>query len=86
MRKKAKEYGTCLAVEGGSVKERRFVLIEDAITAKGAVADAVRLVEDTGASVLGVVCAIWRGEGATRIAAVPQLPVFAAMTRDDLLA
>ena len=26
VRKKAKEYGTCLAVEGGSVKGRRFVL------------------------------------------------------------
>jgi len=85
VRKTAKEYGTCLAVEGGDVTGKRVVLIEDVITTGGAVADAVRLVEAAGARVTAVVCAIWRGEGAPRIAALPDLPVFAAMTRDDLL-
>ncbi|MGN7930604.1 orotate phosphoribosyltransferase [Sphingopyxis sp. 22461] len=85
VRKEAKEYGTCLAVEGGGVEGKRVVLIEDVITTGGAVADAAGLVEDAGAEVIGVVCAIWRGNGLPQIAALPELPVFAAMTKDDLL-
>ena len=86
VRKKAKEYGTCLAVEGLGVEGKRVVLIEDVITTGGAVADATRLVQGAGANVVGVVCAIWRGEGVPRIAGLPDIPVMAAMTKDDLLA
>lgn len=86
VRKKAKDYGTCLAVEGGDVTGKHVVLIEDVITTGGAVADAARLVEGAGANVIGVVCAIWRGDGPPRIAGLPNLPVFAAMNKDDLLA
>ncbi|WP_375429573.1 orotate phosphoribosyltransferase [uncultured Sphingomonas sp.] len=85
VRKKAKEYGTCLAVEGLGVKGKRVVLIEDVITTGGAVADAARLVREAGANVIGVVCAIWRGDGTPRIVHLPDLPVMAAMTKDDLL-
>ncbi len=85
VRKQAKDYGTCLAVEGGSVVGKRVVLIEDVITTGGAVADAARLVRDAGAEVIGVVCAIWRGEGAPAIAGLPGLPVAAAMTKSDLI-
>jgi orotate phosphoribosyltransferase len=84
VRKKAKDYGTCLAVEGGSVLGRRVVLIEDVVTTGGAVADAARLVREAGAEVVGVVCAIWRGEGDARIEALPDLAIAAAMTRVDL--
>lgn len=86
VRKKAKDYGTCLAVEGSDVVGKRVVLIEDVITTGGAVVEAVRLVEAAGADVLGVVCAIWRGDGAPQIPSLPNLPVMAAMTKDDLLA
>jgi len=85
VRKQAKDYGTCLAVEGGSVAGRRVVLIEDVITTGGAIVDAARLVRAAGAEVVGVVCAIWRGEGPPGIAALPDLPVAAAMTKDDLI-
>lgn len=84
VRKQAKAYGTCLAVEGGNVAGKRVVLIEDVITTGGAVADAARLVGAAGASVIGVVCAIWRGEGPPKIVAMPDLPVFAAMNKTDL--
>jgi orotate phosphoribosyltransferase len=84
VRKKAKDYGTCLAVEGGDVRGKRVVLIEDVITTGGAVADATRQVRLAGAEVLAVVCAIWRGEGVPKISAVPDLPVAAAMTKADL--
>src|SRR6218665_501236 len=85
VRKQAKDYGTCLAVEGSDVVGKRVVLVEDIITTGGAVADAARLAEQAGANVIGVVCAIWRGDGPPKIAAAPRLPVFAAMVRDDLL-
>jgi len=84
VRKKAKDYGTCLAVEGGDVRGKRVVLIEDVITTGGAVADATRQVREAGAEVLGVVCAIWRGDGEPRIANLPDLAVVAAMTKADL--
>jgi orotate phosphoribosyltransferase len=86
VRKKAKAYGTCLAVEGGSVEGKRVVLIEDVITTGGAVVDAARLVREAGGDVIGVVCAIWRGEGLPGITALGDLPIAAAMTRDDLIA
>ncbi len=84
VRKAAKSYGTCLAVEGGEVAGKRVLLVEDVITTGGAVADAVGLVEAAGAQVIGVVCAIWRGEGAPHIAALPDLPVHAVLTRAAL--
>lgn len=83
VRKEAKAYGTCLAVEGGSVSGRKVVMIEDVITTGGAVRDAHRLLEEAGAVVLAVACAIWRGPGEPRIGGL-DLPVLAALTRDDL--
>ncbi len=85
VRKEAKNYGTCLAVEGADVASKRIVLIEDVITTGGAVVEAVKLVEAAGGNVVGIVCAIWRGDGAPRIASLPDLTVSAAMTKDELL-
>jgi orotate phosphoribosyltransferase len=84
VRKKAKEYGTCLAVEGGDMRGRRVVLVEDVITTGGAVVDAARLVREAGAEILAVVCAIWRGDGPAALTALPDTPVFAALTKADL--
>jgi len=84
VRKNAKEYGTCQAVEGGELGGKRVVLIEDVITTGGAVGDAARLAREAGGEVIAVVCAIWRGEGPPRIEAIPDLPILAAMTKEDL--
>lgn len=43
VRKAAKDYGTCQAVEGAAVAGRRIVLIEDVITTGAAVAEAAQL-------------------------------------------
>ena len=83
VRKQAKAYGTCLAVEGGSVDGRAVAMIEDVITTGGAVRDAHRLLLDAGARPVAVVCAIWRGEGPPRIEGL-DLPILAALTPDDL--
>jgi orotate phosphoribosyltransferase len=84
VRKQAKTYGTCRAVEGAQVGGRRVVIIEDVITTGGAVADAVALLRAEGAQVTTVVCAIWRGAGEPRIAAAPDLQVKPALTDADL--
>jgi orotate phosphoribosyltransferase len=86
VRKKAKTYGACRAVEGGETIGRRTVIVEDVISTGGAVADAARLLAEDGAELIAVVCAIWRGEGPPSIAALPDLPVLAAFTATDLVA
>jgi orotate phosphoribosyltransferase len=83
VRKEAKTYGTCLAVEGGDVSGKQVVMIEDVISTGGAVRDAKAQLDAAGATVIAVVCAIWRGDGAPRIEGVG-VPVFAAMTAADL--
>ena len=83
VRKEAKAYGTCLAVEGGSVQGRKVVMIEDVISTGGAVRDAYHQLTAAGAEVLGVVCAIWRAGGEPRIEGL-DLPILPALTQDDL--
>lgn len=84
IRKEAKTYGTCRAIEGQDVAGKKVTFIEDVITTGGAVADAYGLASQEQAQVLAVVCAIWRGEGAPRIANAPDLAVLPAFTRNDL--
>lgn len=84
VRKEAKTYGTCRAIEGQDVAGKRVTFIEDVITTGGAVADAYQLAGHEGADVRAVVCAIWRGEGPLAIRGVPGLAVRPVFTRDDL--
>jgi len=84
IRKEAKTYGTCRAIEGQDVAGKKITFIEDVITTGGAVADAYQLASDEKANVLAVVCAIWRGEGDPHIKNAPYLPVSPAFTRADL--
>jgi orotate phosphoribosyltransferase len=84
VRKEAKTYGTCRAIEGQDVAGKKVTFIEDVITTGGAVADAFELAQQEGADILAVVCAIWRGEGAPRITNAPELAVYPVFTRADL--
>ena len=84
VRKAAKDYGTCQAVEGIDVRGRRVVIIEDVISTGGAVLDATALIRGAGGVVVAVVCAIWRGEGRPSIKGLPDLPVFPALTKAEL--
>jgi orotate phosphoribosyltransferase len=84
VRNSAKSYGTCRAVEGTNVRDRRVVIVEDVITTGGAVVDAARLLAAEGAVVTSIVCAIWRGGEQMAIAALPQVPVYAALTEAEL--
>ncbi|WP_168879627.1 orotate phosphoribosyltransferase [Rhizobium sp. P28RR-XV] len=84
VRKEAKTYGTCQAIEGQDVAGRRVTFIEDVISTGGAVKDAYHLAIGSQAHILAVVCAIWRGEGAPAIQGLPRLPVLPVFTRADL--
>lgn len=84
IRKEAKSYGTCKAVEGLDIKGRKVTFIEDVITTGGAVIDAARLVSAEGADILAVVCAIWRGNGEPAIPGSPGLPVLPALLASQL--
>jgi orotate phosphoribosyltransferase len=84
VRKEAKEYGTCRAIEGQDVDGKKVTFIEDVITTGGAVSDAYQLATDEGADVQAVICAIWRGEGDPRILKTPGLTVLPVFTREDL--
>lgn len=84
IRKEAKSYGTCKAVEGLDIKGKKVTFIEDVITTGGAVVDAARLVSAEGADILAVVCAIWRGNGEPAIPGLPGLPVLPALLASQL--
>ena len=84
VRKEAKAYGTCRAIEGQDVAGKKVVFIEDVITTGGAVSDAYLLATAEGADILSVVCAIWRGEGAPHIKGVSGLLVQPVFTRQNL--
>ena len=86
VRKAPKTYGTRRSVEGGDVAGRNVVIIEDVITTGGAVSDAAGLLRGDGAQLIAVVCAIWRGLGAPAIIALPDVPVFPALTEAQLSA
>lgn len=83
VRKEAKTYGTCLAVEGGDLTGRRVAIIEDVISTGGAVREAKARLDEAGAITVAVVCAVWRGGGPPAIEALGA-PVYAALTLEDL--
>ena len=63
VRKKAKEYGTCKIAEGGQVRGRKLLIVEDVVTSGGAILDAARALREEGAELDGVVCVIDRESG-----------------------
>jgi orotate phosphoribosyltransferase len=63
-RKKAKEYGTRLQVEGGVGSGERVTIVEDVITSGGAALDAIRVLRDIGCEILAVLCVVDREAGA----------------------
>jgi orotate phosphoribosyltransferase len=60
VRKQAKEYGTCKIAEGGTVRGRKLLIVEDVVTSGGAILDAAKALRDEGAVLGPVVCVIDR--------------------------
>ncbi len=84
VRKEAKEYGTCNLAEGGPVKGRKLVIIEDVVTSGGAILDAVRELRKLGAEVSEVICVINRESGGPENLAAEGLTLTALFTRSEL--
>jgi orotate phosphoribosyltransferase len=65
VRKQAKEYGTCKIAEGGQVKGRRLLIVEDVVTSGGAILDAAKALVEEGAILDQVICVIDRESSGT---------------------
>lgn len=64
IRNQKKEYGTNKQLEGRLEKGDRVLLIEDVVTTGGQILEAAKVIQDNGASVVGVVAVVDRMEGA----------------------
>jgi orotate phosphoribosyltransferase len=62
-RKKAKEYGTCLQVEGGVENGEKVTIIEDVITSGGAAIEAIKALREMDCEILGLLCVVDRESG-----------------------
>jgi orotate phosphoribosyltransferase len=63
VRKEAKAYGTCKFAEGGEIKGKRLLIVEDVVTTGGQVVISTEDLRKEGAIVENVLCSIYRGEG-----------------------
>ena len=63
VRKAAKPYGTCQLAEGGAVKGRHILLVEDVVTSGGQVVESAEALRALGAVVADAVCVIDREAG-----------------------
>jgi len=63
VRKEAKTYGTAKLAEGGDVKGRRLLVVEDVVTSGGQLALSTKDLRDRGAIVEHAVCVIDREAG-----------------------
>jgi orotate phosphoribosyltransferase len=84
IRKQAKEYGTCRFAEGGEVRNRRLLLIEDVVTSGGAVIEAARALRSEGAHVDGALCVIDRESGGLAKLAAENIPMTALFKSSEL--
>lgn len=63
IRKKPKEYGTCLYSEGTILEGRTILLIEDVVSSGGAIVDSANMLRADGVSVDRAICVIDRETG-----------------------
>lgn len=63
VRKAAKSYGTARLAEGGDLKGRRLLVVEDVVTSGGQVIESVSQLRALGAAVSDAVCVIDREAG-----------------------
>lgn len=63
VRKKAKEYGTCLFAEGADIKGKKLVIIEDVVTSAGQIVISTGDLRSAGAKIETALCVIDREAG-----------------------
>lgn len=85
VRKAAKEHGTGERIEGGLPSGARVVVIEDSMTSGKSALEAVRAVEEHGATVAGVLTLVDRQEGGRERVEAAGYALAAVFTADELL-
>ncbi len=81
VRKAVKDHGTQKRVDGNDIDGKAVVILEDVTTTGGSAMDAVRAVEEAGATVALVISILDRGEGTSALyeeAGVPFKSLFKA--------
>ena len=84
VRKKAKEYGTCKIAEGGTVRGRKLLIVEDVVTSGGAILDAAKALRAEGANLNSVICVIDRESGGSANLAKSDLILTPLFTMSEL--
>jgi orotate phosphoribosyltransferase len=84
VRKKAKEYGTCKIAEGGPVRGRKLLVVEDVVTSGGAILDAAKALRAEGAELAHVICVIDRESGGAANLANADLILKSLFTMSEL--
>jgi orotate phosphoribosyltransferase len=84
VRKKAKDYGTCKIAEGGQVRRRKLLIVEDVVTSGGAILDAAKALREEGAELAQVVCVIDRESGGPANLAKSDLILTSLFTMSEL--
>ncbi len=84
IRKKAKDYGTCRFAEGGEVKGRRLLLVEDVVTSGGQIIESARALRSEGGVITDVVCVIDREAGGVAALAKEGLSLTSLLTMTQL--
>jgi orotate phosphoribosyltransferase len=84
VRKKAKEYGTCKLAEGGEIKDRTLLVVEDVVTTGGQIIASAKELRQLGARIAGVVCVIDREAGAKANLTAEDLPFQPLFTMSEI--
>lgn len=84
VRKKAKDYGTCKIAEGGQVKGRKLLIVEDVVTSGGAILAAAKALREEGALLANVVCVIDREDSGPANLAKVELTLKPLFTMSEL--
>jgi orotate phosphoribosyltransferase len=77
VRKKAKDYGTCKFAEGGDIKGKKLLIVEDVVTSGGQIIESCKALRGEGAIISDVVCVIDREAGGTEKLGVEGLKLHA---------
>lgn len=85
VRKKAKEHGTGQRVEGGLPLGARCLVLEDAMTSGSSALDAVKAIEEFGASVEGVLTLVDREQGGRERLSSAGIVLLAVFSGPELL-
>ena len=83
VRKAAKDYGTCRAIEGRDVRGLSVAIVEDVISTGGAVVQGAQMLREAGATLTGVVCAIWRPASPPKLDSL-DIPILPVLTSKEL--